>query len=109
MFAFNFVMALGISTSTVVSVLIEEKISKSKHLQYISGVKPVTYWMSAFLWDAAVYLVTVPILVGLLVLMGEKYLTGADLLPVFLTLVVAFGSVKHHCYVRQAFFPHFSA
>jgi len=90
-FAFNFVMALVISTSTVVSVLIEEKISKSKHLQYISGVKPATYWISAFVWDFTIYWLTIPILVALLVLMGEKYLTGAELLPAFLTLICAFG------------------
>ena len=67
--------SLGLATVFIVGDLIEERVSKSKHLQFISGVKPITYWISAYLWDYAVYCLTIPILVVMLVLMQEEYFT----------------------------------
>ena len=85
------VTALGLATVFIVGDLIEERVSKSKHLQFIAGVKPVTYWVSAFLWDYAVYSLTVPILVIMLVLMDEEYFTSPELIDVFLTFMFVFG------------------
>jgi len=31
--------------------LTEERSSNSKHLQLVSGVKPVIYWVATFFWD----------------------------------------------------------
>ncbi|XP_070107011.1 uncharacterized protein [Equus caballus] len=31
----------------------QEQISKMKHLQIISRMKPVIYWLSSFVWDMA--------------------------------------------------------
>ena len=90
-FASCLVMALGIATATVVAITIEEKVTKSKHLQFISGVKPITYWFSSFCWDYLLYWILIPVLVGLLVLVGEKTLTSSEYLPAFLALIAAFG------------------
>ena len=38
--------------------LIEERISKVKHLHFVSSVPPITYWVSAILWDMLMYLIT---------------------------------------------------
>ena len=38
--------------------LIEERVSKVKHLHFVSSVPPITYWVSALLWDMFMYLVT---------------------------------------------------
>ena len=37
---------------------IEERMSKSKHLQFVSSVKPLPYWIAAILWDISMYMVT---------------------------------------------------
>ena len=37
--------------SSFVITLIEERISSSKHLQFVSGVNPAIYWVTNFLWD----------------------------------------------------------
>ena len=31
--------------------LVQERSSKAKHLQFVSGVDPISYWTSAYLWD----------------------------------------------------------
>ena len=36
----------------------EERVSKSKHLQFVSSVKPLPYWIAAILWDISMYMVT---------------------------------------------------
>ena len=42
----------------IVLNLIEERMSKSKHLQFVSSVKPLPYWIAAILWDISMYMVT---------------------------------------------------
>lgn len=36
--------------------LIKERVSKAKHLQFLSGAGSVTFWLSTFIWDLAHYL-----------------------------------------------------
>lgn len=36
--------------------LVEDRVSKSKHLQLVSGVNPIVYWMANFSWDLVSYL-----------------------------------------------------
>ena len=31
--------------------LVQERASKAKHLQFVSGVDPISYWTSSYLWD----------------------------------------------------------
>lgn len=31
--------------------LVEERVSKAKLLQFVSGVKPITFWIAAYTWD----------------------------------------------------------
>ncbi len=38
-------------TATFVVFLIKEKTSKSKHIQFVSGVHVANYWISTFSWD----------------------------------------------------------
>uniref|UniRef100_A0A8B9FQX8 ABC transporter domain-containing protein n=1 Tax=Amazona collaria TaxID=241587 RepID=A0A8B9FQX8_9PSIT len=37
--------------ASFVLFLIEERVSKAKHLQFVSGMKPITYWLGNFAWD----------------------------------------------------------
>ena len=45
MFALSFVPA------SFVLFLIEERVTKAKHLQFVSGVDQTVYWLANFLWD----------------------------------------------------------
>ena len=44
-------------TSTFVRLVVEEKENKAKHVQFVSGVTPLSYWLSAFAWDMINYMV----------------------------------------------------
>ena len=43
--------ALSFVPASFVLFLIEERVSKAKHLQFVSGVKPILYWLANYTWD----------------------------------------------------------
>lgn len=45
------IFAMSFVPASFVLFLIEERVSKSKHLQFVSGVKPILYWTTNYLWD----------------------------------------------------------
>lgn len=45
------IFAMSFVPASFVLFLIEERVSKAKHLQFVSGVKPVLYWLTNFTWD----------------------------------------------------------
>ena len=49
--------------SSFVVFLVQEKASKAKHLQFVSGVSPFIYWTASFVWDTINYLVPVVLIV----------------------------------------------
>ena len=49
--------------SSFVIFLVQEKASKAKHLQFVSGVDPLCYWTASFAWDLINYLVPVVLIV----------------------------------------------
>lgn len=45
------IFAMSFVPASFVVFLIQERVTKAKHLQFICGVKPVTYWLANFVWD----------------------------------------------------------
>lgn len=45
------IFAMSFVPASFVLFLIEERVSKSKHLQFVSGVKPILYWTTNYVWD----------------------------------------------------------
>nr|KAG5700800.1 hypothetical protein BaRGS_035003 [Batillaria attramentaria] len=45
------IFALSFVPASFVLFLIEERVSSSKHLQFVSSINPTTYWVTNFLWD----------------------------------------------------------
>uniref|UniRef100_A0A8C9HUZ4 ATP binding cassette subfamily A member 4 n=1 Tax=Piliocolobus tephrosceles TaxID=591936 RepID=A0A8C9HUZ4_9PRIM len=45
------IFSMSFVPASFVLYLIQERVNKSKHLQFISGVSPTTYWVTNFLWD----------------------------------------------------------
>jgi hypothetical protein len=48
--AINVIIALSFVPASFVLYLVNERMSKSKHLQFVSGVTPPVYWLSTFSW-----------------------------------------------------------
>ena len=45
------IFAMSFVPASFTLFLIEERVSNSKHLQFVSGINPTVYWISNFLWD----------------------------------------------------------
>lgn len=51
MIAISVIFAMCMIPASFVLFLIEERTSGSKHLQFVSGIHPVVYWVANFTWD----------------------------------------------------------
>ncbi|KJE88968.1 ATP-binding cassette sub-family A member 1 [Capsaspora owczarzaki ATCC 30864] len=67
---FNVLFGLSFLASSFILFLVQERASKAKHLQFISGVDAVSYWLSTYLWDLTNYLV--PVSAIMIVIVGFK-------------------------------------
>lgn len=45
------IFAMSFIPASFVLFLIQERVSKAKHLQFVSGVNPAVYWLASFAWD----------------------------------------------------------
>lgn len=52
-------IGLALLAATFVVLPMEEKLCKAKQLQLMTGVHPMTYWGSAFLWDLIVVILVI--------------------------------------------------
>ena len=56
--------------------VVMERISKSKHLQLVSGANPRLYWLATFMWDLLVYLLVVSLCMVVFRVFNEPSLIG---------------------------------
>lgn len=52
---FLIILSFPFISGSFATFVVQEKQSKAKHLQTVAGVKPVSYWLSTWLWDIANY------------------------------------------------------
>ena len=45
------IFALSFIPASFILFLVEERVSNAKHLQFVSGINPTTYWVANFAWD----------------------------------------------------------
>ncbi|KAI1887790.1 hypothetical protein AGOR_G00193990 [Albula goreensis] len=69
------IFAMSFVPASFVVFLIQERVNKAKHMQFISGVQPFLYWLANFVWDMCNYVAYVsstnlPVLALLLLLYG---------------------------------------
>jgi hypothetical protein len=57
-------IGLALVAATFIVMPIEERNCQSKQLQLMTGVNPIVYWGSAFIWDYFVYLVCICLIVA---------------------------------------------
>jgi ATP-binding cassette subfamily A (ABC1) protein 3 len=86
--ASSIVFGFGFLMAAFAVFLIKERISKAKHLQFLSGANGINFWLSAFIWDLVYYIIaTVLIFIVWIIFYHtaavkddlEAYLTGSRL------------------------------
>lgn len=92
-------------TTMYIVMLIKERVSRAKLLQFVSGVRIWTFWLSQFTWD--IFTLGVTILVTLLVIacFQEDGFSTAEELSRYLAVLIVFGcSALPMTYVLSLFF-----
>ena len=86
----NVMIALSFIPASFVLFLVQERVSKSKHLQFVSGVQPTAYWLSSYCWDSINFLL--PLMVTVIVFIAYELpaYTGRNL-PVVTALMLLYG------------------
>ncbi|KAF6343916.1 ATP binding cassette subfamily A member 4 [Rhinolophus ferrumequinum] len=85
------IFAMSFVPASFVLYLIQERVNKAKHLQFVSGVSPTTYWLTNFLWDIMNYAVSATLVVGIFVGFQKKAYTSPSNLPALVALLMLYG------------------
>ncbi|NXX85150.1 ABCA1 protein, partial [Urocolius indicus] len=85
------IFAMSFVPASFVVFLIQERVSKAKHLQFISGVKPVIYWLANFVWDMCNYIVPATLVIIIFICFQQKSYVSSANLPVLALLLFLYG------------------
>ena len=78
--------------ATFIVFLVKERVSKSKHLQLVSGVNMSAYWIATYLWDLSLYLVLTMCIMCVLLMYGSSAAVFIGSKDAFLcTFALTFG------------------
>ncbi|XP_047443764.1 phospholipid-transporting ATPase ABCA1 isoform X2 [Mugil cephalus] len=85
------IFAMSFVPASFVLFLIEERVSKAKHLQFVSGVKPILYWLANFVWDMLNYTVPATIVVLIFICFQQQSYVSETNLPALILLLLLYG------------------
>ncbi|XP_065332368.1 ATP-binding cassette sub-family A member 7-like isoform X3 [Cloeon dipterum] len=85
------IFAMSFVPASFVVTLIEERATKAKHLQFVSGVDAAIYWISAFFWDMMSYLVSATLCIAIFLIFNEKAYVSSENLPGLVLLLFFYG------------------
>ncbi|XP_041362406.1 phospholipid-transporting ATPase ABCA3-like [Gigantopelta aegis] len=63
MLAFNVCFGMAFLASSFAVFLVKERATKAKHIQFVSGVRAVNFWLSTFCWDFINYIIPAVLLI----------------------------------------------
>ncbi|XP_047388210.1 phospholipid-transporting ATPase ABCA7 [Sciurus carolinensis] len=99
------VFAMSFVPASFTLVLIEERVTRAKHLQLVGGLPPTLYWLGNFLWDMGNYLAAVCIVVLIFLAFQQKAYVAPANLPALLLLLLLYGwSITPLMYPASFFF-----
>ncbi|XP_035276766.1 retinal-specific phospholipid-transporting ATPase ABCA4-like isoform X2 [Anguilla anguilla] len=85
------IFAMSFVPASFVLYLIQERVTKAKHLQFVSGVSPLVYWVTNFFWDMINYSISTAMVVGIFVAFDKKCYTSPTNLPALVALLLLYG------------------
>nr|XP_051703828.1 phospholipid-transporting ATPase ABCA3 isoform X4 [Oryctolagus cuniculus] len=87
-----------------------ERINKSKHIQFVSGVYVLTYWLSALLWDLISFFIPCCLLLGVFTLCEvEAFVVNYHFLDTLLILMLYGWCVVPFMYLGSFLFSNSTA
>ncbi|XP_072399805.1 phospholipid-transporting ATPase ABCA3-like isoform X2 [Diabrotica undecimpunctata] len=104
-FAFNIGFSMAFISSFYVIFLIRENVSKSKHLQFVSGVKVYIFWFVNIVCDMFVYLLVCSVLlITIYCFQQDGFKTSGDMGRLFFLLLLFGWSFMPLYYVASLIF-----
>ncbi|XP_034039071.1 LOW QUALITY PROTEIN: retinal-specific phospholipid-transporting ATPase ABCA4-like [Thalassophryne amazonica] len=85
------IFAMSFIPASFILYLIQERVTMAKHLQFVSGVSPVIYWVANFFWDMINYCLSTAMVVGIFMAFDKKCYTSSSNLPALITLLLLYG------------------
>ncbi|XP_017266543.1 retinal-specific phospholipid-transporting ATPase ABCA4-like isoform X2 [Kryptolebias marmoratus] len=85
------IFAMSFIPASFVLYLIQERVTKAKHLQFVSGVSPLVYWVTNFFWDMINYSLSTAMVVGIFMAFDKKCYTSQTNLPALIALLLLYG------------------
>ncbi|XP_032411113.1 phospholipid-transporting ATPase ABCA1b isoform X1 [Xiphophorus hellerii] len=99
------IFAMSFVPASFVVFLIQERVSKAKHMQFISGVHPLLYWLANFTWDMCNYCVPATLVILIFICFQQKAYVSSSNLPVLALLLLLYGwSITPLMYPASFFF-----
>ncbi|XP_076143257.1 phospholipid-transporting ATPase ABCA1b [Alosa pseudoharengus] len=99
------IFAMSFVPASFVVFLIQERINKAKHMQFISGVQPLLYWLATFVWDMCNYFVPATLVIIIFVCFQQEAYVSSTNLPVLALLLLLYGwSITPLMYPASFFF-----
>uniref|UniRef100_A0AAY5L834 P-type phospholipid transporter n=1 Tax=Esox lucius TaxID=8010 RepID=A0AAY5L834_ESOLU len=99
------IFAMSFVPASFVVFLIQERVSKAKHMQFISGVQPLLYWTANFIWDMCNYIVPAMLVIIIFVGFQQKAYVSSTNLPALALLLLLYGwSITPLMYPASFFF-----
>ncbi|KAG7218150.1 hypothetical protein INR49_009051 [Caranx melampygus] len=99
------IFAMSFVPASFVVFLIQERVSKAKHMQFISGVQPLLYWVANFIWDMCNYVVPATLVIFIFICFQQKAYVSSSNLPVLALLLLLYGwSITPLMYPASFFF-----
>ncbi|XP_045164403.2 phospholipid-transporting ATPase ABCA3-like isoform X2 [Mercenaria mercenaria] len=103
--AISVLFGMAFMATSFIIFLIKERSVGAKHLQVVSGVGPIAYWSSTFIWDIINY--TIPVLIILVIFAAfqtDAYVNENRLGIVFLIFMLYGWSVLPFVYMLHYLF-----
>ncbi|CAN7974909.1 unnamed protein product [Ixodes persulcatus] len=85
------IVAMSFVPASFVLFLVYERYTKAKHLQIVSGVNPIVYWLANYFWDICSYVVPATCCVLILLIFDIPAYTSAKNFPAVLSLFLMYG------------------
>ncbi|XP_041653310.1 phospholipid-transporting ATPase ABCA1b [Cheilinus undulatus] len=99
------IFAMSFVPASFVVFLIQERVSKTKHMHFISGVQPLLYWTASFIWDMCNYIVPATLVILIFICFQQKAYVSSTNLPALALLLLLYGwSITPLMYPASFFF-----
>ncbi|KAG7243353.1 hypothetical protein INR49_011809 [Caranx melampygus] len=85
------IFAMSFIPASFVLFLIQERVNKAKHLQFVSGVNPAVYWLANFAWDMCNYIIPCLIVIVIFLCFQQKAYVSPPNLPALILLLTLYG------------------